>query len=202
MPIFGLTFFGDNSIISGPISIKFCMKYQEYIIHWLLMRNLTILIFVGNWACSPRGTKGSEASKPGQKVWSRGPTFGRSHRLLFQNRVFVNVEACNKCSYKRLTEREDDGGSEFTVIDLHRCPSGDAPALSGLFRGVSWSSPVAGLSGVVRRDRVPALVRAEEVVVGSSCGLWRVVGVIMGLRTWSTWFTMVRSTTVKRQVTG
>ena len=41
MPIFGHTFFGHNSAISGPIRLKFFMGVQETIIYVLVMSNLS-----------------------------------------------------------------------------------------------------------------------------------------------------------------
>ena len=41
MPIFGHTFFGHNSAISGPIGLKFFMGFQT-IIYRLVMRNLRL----------------------------------------------------------------------------------------------------------------------------------------------------------------
>ena len=101
MPIFGLSFFGHNSAISGPIGLKVFKGVQETIIYRLVMRNLSydayfsVLFFgpllAGKWAWPPRASLMVWGLHTQLKSWPTGCTFRANHYLEIMFSKFSGV---------------------------------------------------------------------------------------------------------------
>ena len=128
-PMFGHTFFGHNSAISGLIGLKIFKGVQETIIYWLVMRNLSysayfsFLIFgpllVKKWAWPPRTPLFVWSLRTQPKSWPTGLTFWANRYLEIMFSKFSGVNQNSYIIFQVINRRIEELGISTVFLPLN-----------------------------------------------------------------------------------